>query len=63
MREKDKTKRPRRIHKRDNSFVEFDEQKIKRAVFRAALEVIEDSKKASEIAESLQTPILKKIVY
>lgn len=54
-------KLPDRIQKRDDSLVEFDEQKIKRAVFRASLEVTQDSKRASEIAESLQNPILKKI--
>ena len=54
-------KLPDRIQKRDDSLVELDEQKIKRAVFRASLEVIHDSKRASEIAESLQNPILKKI--
>lgn len=54
-------KLPDRIQKRDDSLVELDEQKIKRAVFRASLEVTQDSKRASEIAESLQNPILKKI--
>lgn len=52
---------PAQVLKRDNTLVPFDAKKIKRAVFRAALEVLGDDKEASAVAETMQDPILQAI--
>jgi len=52
---------PDRIRKRDNSLVDFDERKIKTAVFRAALEVLEDEKQSLEISELVGNRVLDKV--
>jgi len=52
---------PERIRKRDDSFVDFDEQKIKTAVFRAALEVLEEERHSLEIAEEIGNQVLDKV--
>jgi ribonucleoside-diphosphate reductase alpha chain len=52
---------PQKIRKRDDSLVNFDDRKIWRAIFRAALEVLEDESKAREIADSAVRKVLKKI--
>ncbi len=52
---------PQKIRKRDDSLVSFDDRKIWRAIFRAALEVLEDESKAREIADSAARKVLEKI--
>jgi len=52
---------PQKIRKRDDSLVSFDDRKIWRAIFRAALEVLEDELKAREIADSAVSKVLEKI--
>ena len=52
---------PEKIRKRDNSLVDFDEQKIKRAIFRAGLEVLGDEKKAADLAEVSGKKVLVKV--
>ena len=52
---------PKTIHKRDDALVSFDEQKIKRAIFRAGLEALEDEQKARAIAELSGSKVLEKI--
>jgi ribonucleoside-diphosphate reductase alpha chain len=53
---------PKKIRKRDNSLVAFDEGKIKRAIFRAALEVLRDEKRASHIADVSATKSLERVI-
>ncbi len=52
---------PEKIRKRDNSLVDFDGGKIKRAIFRAALEVLRDEKRATHIADSSEKKVLEKV--
>lgn len=52
---------PEKIRKRDNSLVGFDERKIKRAIFRAALEVLRDEKRATHIADVSGKKSLEKV--
>jgi len=52
---------PQKIRKRDDSLASFDDRKIWRAIFRAALEVLEDELKAREIAASAVSKVLEKI--
>ena len=52
---------PQKIRKRDDSLVSFDDRKIWRAIFKAALEVLEDESKAREIADSAVRKVLEKI--
>lgn len=52
---------PERIRKRDDSFVDFDERKIITAVFRAALEVLEEERQSLEIARSVGSQVLDKV--
>ena len=52
---------PQKIRKRDESLVSFDDRKIWRAIFKAALEVLEDESKAREIADSAVRKVLEKI--
>ena len=54
-------KLPTTIRKRDETLVSFDEQKIKRAIFRAGLEALEDEQKARAIAELTGSKVLEKI--
>jgi ribonucleoside-diphosphate reductase alpha chain len=51
---------PEKIQKRDGSFVSFNSQKIQRAVYRAALEVLRDENKAAEMAERCLKSILER---
>lgn len=53
---------PRKIKKRDNSLVDFDAQKINRAIFRAALEVYRDGERSKKIAEKVGNKALEKVV-
>jgi ribonucleoside-diphosphate reductase alpha chain len=52
---------PKKIRKRDDSLVDFDGGKIKRAIFRAALEVLRDDKRATRIADSSEKKVLEKV--
>ncbi len=52
---------PKKIRKRDNSLVEFNTQKIERAIYRAALEALADDKKAARTAEVSTAIALEKI--
>jgi ribonucleoside-diphosphate reductase alpha chain len=52
---------PKKIRKRDDSLVDFDGGKIKRAIFRAALEVLRDDKRAIRIADSSEKKVLEKV--
>ncbi|MFQ6108849.1 MAG: adenosylcobalamin-dependent ribonucleoside-diphosphate reductase [Candidatus Aminicenantales bacterium] len=52
---------PRKIRKRDGTLVGFDETKIRRAVFRAALEVIKDRDQSQDIAEQISSSVLEKV--
>ncbi len=52
---------PKKTRKRDNSLVAFDGEKIKRAIFRAALEVLRDEKRAAHIADVSGKKSLEKV--
>jgi ribonucleoside-diphosphate reductase alpha chain len=52
---------PQKIRKRDDSLVSFDEQKITRAIFNAALEAFENESQAREIAAITGTQVIEKI--
>lgn len=52
---------PRKIRKRDNSLVNFNEEKIKKAIFRAAKEVLKDEKQSQKIAEVVGNKVLEKV--
>jgi len=52
---------PQKIRKRDNSLADFDPQKIKRAIFRAALEVLANEKKAEQLADISSEKVLEKV--
>lgn len=52
---------PRKIRKRDDSLVDFDERKIKRAIYRAALEELRDEEQSKQIANTVGSKVLEKI--
>jgi ribonucleoside-diphosphate reductase alpha chain len=52
---------PQTIRKRDESLVSFDNQKIWRAIYRAAFEVLADESKARELADGTLGKVLEKI--
>jgi len=52
---------PPKIRKRDDSLVNFDQEKIKKAIFRAANEVVKDSKKSKQIADYVGKKVLDKV--
>jgi ribonucleoside-diphosphate reductase alpha chain len=52
---------PKTIRKRDDALVSFDEQKIKRAIYRAGLEALEDEQNARAMADSTGSKVLEKI--
>ena len=52
---------PKTIRKRDDSLVSFDEQKVRRAIFNAALEVLGDEKQAREVTDISSGKALEKI--
>jgi ribonucleoside-diphosphate reductase alpha chain len=54
-------KLPPKVRKRDGNLVDFDEQKIVRAVQRAAFEVLMDEAKSEEIARLTSDGVLAKI--
>ena len=53
---------PKKVQKRDGSVVKFDGEKIRYAIFRAALEVLQDKTKAGTIAARLTKIVIKKLV-
>lgn len=53
---------PTNIQKRDGSLVDFDAHKISRAIFRAALEVLNDEEQSKKIAEAVGNKVLEKVV-
>jgi ribonucleoside-diphosphate reductase alpha chain len=53
---------PKKVQKRDGSVVKFDGQKIRYAIFRAVLEVLQDKTKAGTIAARLTKIVIKKLV-
>jgi len=53
---------PTNIQKRDGSLVDFDAHKISRAIFRAALEVLNDEEQSRKIAEAVGNKVLEKVV-
>jgi ribonucleoside-diphosphate reductase alpha chain len=55
-------KLPEKVRKRDGASVSFDENKIVRAIQRAALEVLMDEKKSEEIARSIKKRVLSKVL-
>lgn len=52
---------PTNIQKRDGSLVDFDAQKINRAIFRAALEALNDDEQSRKIAEAVSHSVLEKV--
>lgn len=60
MRGKGKMKLPK-VQKRDGSFVPFNKEKIKNAIFRAALEVLQDQEQAHEIAQQITESVVQKL--
>ena len=57
-----KMKIPQKVQKRDGSIVKFDPEKIQHALFRAALEVLQDRTKATTIAGRLTGIVTQKLV-
>jgi ribonucleoside-diphosphate reductase alpha chain len=55
-------KLPAKVRKRDGSFVRFDENKIVRAIQRAAYEVLMDEEKSEDIAQITKKGVLSKIL-
>ena len=53
---------PKKVQKRDGPVVKFDGEKIRYAIFRAALEVLKDKTKAGTIATRLTEIVIKKLV-
>jgi len=52
---------PEKIIKRDGSKVEFDPSKIKRAIYRASLEVLRNGEKAARVADITGEKVLEKV--
>ena len=52
---------PQKIRKRDGSLVDFNPQKIERAIFRAALEVLGDEKEAGRVSTVTAEKVLQKV--
>jgi ribonucleoside-diphosphate reductase alpha chain len=52
---------PDKIRKRDGSLVDFDQSKIKTAVFRAALEAEKDEERSKEIAETVAGKVVSQV--
>lgn len=50
-----------KVQKRDGSFVPFNKEKIKSAIFRAALEVLQDQEQANEIAQQITESVVQKL--
>lgn len=54
---------PQKIRKRDGSEVNFDSLKIWKAIYRAALEVLQEEKRAVQVADITARAVLEKIAY
>jgi ribonucleoside-diphosphate reductase alpha chain len=52
---------PQKVQKRDGAIVPFTREKIQNAIYRAALEVLQDSSKASSIATRLVGRVVQKL--
>ena len=50
-----------RVQKRDGTIVSFDRQKIEQAIFRAALEVLQDAEEAASIARRVTAMVLQRL--
>ncbi len=50
-----------RVQKRDGSLVPFRQEKIRNAIFRAALEVLQEQNQANEIAQLVTEAVLQKL--
>jgi ribonucleoside-diphosphate reductase alpha chain len=50
-----------RVQKRDGTIVPFDRQKIEQAIFRAALEVLQDAEEAASIAQRVTAMVLQRL--
>lgn len=50
-----------KVQKRDGSFVPFNKEKIKNAIFRAALEVLQDQERADEIAQQITESVVQEL--
>ncbi len=50
-----------RVQKRDGSIVPFSKEKIRNAIFRAALEVLQEENQANEIAQLVTEAVLQKL--
>ncbi|MFB3925491.1 MAG: adenosylcobalamin-dependent ribonucleoside-diphosphate reductase [Syntrophales bacterium] len=57
----DETRQPCKVRKRDGSIVEFDPDKIKNAVERAAFETLADRRAAQQVAEKISGLVVGKI--
>ncbi len=53
---------PKKIRKRDNSLVDFNEKKIETAVYRAALEALVEKGRATSVAKTTTKKVLAKVV-
>ena len=51
---------PKKIIKRDGSSVPFDSQKIENAIYRAALEALQDEKEARHVSEQATQRVLER---
>jgi ribonucleoside-diphosphate reductase alpha chain len=61
LRTMNKRAHPKMVIKRDGSTVPFDERKIRQAVFRAALEVLQNQAKAGAISRKLTEIVIRKL--
>lgn len=52
---------PKKVRKRDGSIVGFDRKKIRRAIEKAAFEVLQEKRKASTVSRRVSDVVLKKI--
>lgn len=50
-----------KIRKRDGSLVDFDEKKIRKAVFRAGLDVLKEESRSREIAKTVGDSVVEKV--
>lgn len=53
---------PKKIKRRDGTLVNFNQEKIRRAIEKAALEVLEDKLKSQKIAQLILQKVIKEII-
>lgn len=58
-----KTILPKKVKKRDGSIVEFDKEKIERAIQRAAFEVLQDKTKAHSVSDRVTELVTNKMSH